>query len=115
MKLWAFGTSRDGLGLSEDVLWSLTPREMAELRQVWLDGIERQNYLHASIQATLYNAHFDHQGTPWTPEDLLGRGNRAERQAKALADKWMASRPDKQLTGSTDDLPDWASRKNAVN
>ena len=112
--MWAFGISRDGLGLTEATLWSLTPREFSALRQVWLDGIERQNYLHASIQATLYNAHFDSDGTPWTPEDLLGKGNRAERKSKALADKWMALRPDKQMAGEVDDLPDWATRKNAV-
>jgi hypothetical protein len=57
------------------------------LRAVWLDGIERQNYMHASLQATLYNAHFETGGVPFTAEDLLGRGDRQARIKAARADK----------------------------
>lgn len=65
----------------------MTPRELAALREVWLDAIERQSYMHASIQATLYNAHFDTKGVPWTAEDLMGRGDRAKRQQQRLIDR----------------------------
>jgi hypothetical protein len=44
--------------------------------------------MHASIQATLYNAHFDTKGVPWTAEDLLGRGDREKRTMKSLKDKF---------------------------
>ena len=35
--MWAFGTSRDGLGLTPERLWSLTRREYAALRKVYDD------------------------------------------------------------------------------
>jgi hypothetical protein len=34
LKLWAFGTAPDGLGLSSDAFWRLTPREYYALRAV---------------------------------------------------------------------------------
>ena len=36
--MWAFGTSRDGLGLTPERLWSLTRREYAALRKVYDDS-----------------------------------------------------------------------------
>jgi len=57
------------------------------LRAIWLDGIERQNYMHASLQATLYNAHFETGGVPFTAEDLLGKGNRRARIAEKQRDR----------------------------
>jgi hypothetical protein len=57
------------------------------LRAVWLDGIERQNYMHASLQATLYNAHFETGGVPFTAEDLLGKGDRQARVREKQRDK----------------------------
>jgi hypothetical protein len=35
--------------------------------------------MHAAIQATLYNAHFETNGVPFSAEDLLGKGDRAAR------------------------------------
>ena len=35
MKLWAFGTSNDGLGLSELDFWLLTYREFTALQRQW--------------------------------------------------------------------------------
>jgi hypothetical protein len=35
--------------------------------------------MHASIQATLYNAHCETNGVPFIAEDLLGRGDRDAR------------------------------------
>ena len=36
--MWAFGTSRDGLGLTPARLWSLTRREYSALRKVYDDS-----------------------------------------------------------------------------
>lgn len=112
MDTWAFAVSRDGLGLSADDFWASTPRELAALRAVWLQGIERTQYMHASIQATLYNAHFDTGGVPFTADDLLGRGDRQKRKSLALLDKIEAMRLNaslaRQRPGDTEGLPDWA-------
>ena len=35
LELWAFGTSRDGLGLTPERFWRLTRREYAALRTVY--------------------------------------------------------------------------------
>jgi hypothetical protein len=35
LKLWAFGTGRDGLGLSELQFWLLTYSEFVALKRVW--------------------------------------------------------------------------------
>ena len=90
------------------------------LRKVWLEAIERYNYAAASIQATLYNAHFDTKGVPWTAEDLLGRGDRTNRMNKKLQSKIVTSR---LIADSKDNpVPEWAlevershGRKSRVN
>lgn len=64
--------------------------------------------MHASILSTLYNAHFDTGGTPWTPDDLMGRGDRGKRQKQRLADRMEVARLNRM--GATDDdadLPDF--------
>lgn len=71
---------------------------------MWLESIERQNYAAASIQATLYNAHFDCKGVPWTAEDLLGRGDREKRTKDALHSKMVTSR----IMEKSNSVPDWA-------
>jgi hypothetical protein len=43
--------------------------------------------MHAAIQATLYNAHFETDGVPWSPEDLLGKGDRPERRKQKQMDR----------------------------
>ncbi len=114
MQTWAFATSRQGLSLSSKKFWALTPREFSALRKVWLDAIERTNYMHASLQATLFNAHFQNDGLPWTAEDLLGAGNRELRQRDRLRDQ-IESRAFNQRIATittTADLPDWATREN---
>lgn len=65
--------------------------------------------MHASIQATLYNAHFDTKGVPWTAEDLLGRGNRDERNKERLNDQLVSRKVSFMADkGSESELPDWA-------
>jgi hypothetical protein len=71
---------------------------------VWLAAIERHNYAAASIQATLYNAHFDTKGVPWTAEDLLGRGDREKRTQEALKSKIATSK----ILAKSKEVPDWA-------
>lgn len=65
----------------------MTPREYYALRDVWMEAVDRPGYQAASIQATLMNAHFDHKGVPWTADDVLGRGDRAERRREQFRDK----------------------------
>lgn len=55
METWAFGTSPYGLGLTEEKLWRLTPREHRALVQQWENSRMLPLQLHASIQATLHN------------------------------------------------------------
>jgi hypothetical protein len=69
-----------------------------------VDAIERQNYVAASIQATLYNAHFDCKGVPWTAEDLLGKGDRQKRISEALQSKIATSSIVQSAQG--DDIPE---------
>lgn len=74
--------------------------------------------MHASIQATLYNAHFDNKGLPWTAEDLLGRGDREKRQRDRTIERMEVLRMNAKLGAMkpgavVDGLPEWA--KETVN
>jgi hypothetical protein len=82
LRIWAFGTSKDGLGLTAEAVWHLTPREFAALRKVWTEQIERTEYLHARMIAVLYNVNCDVNGVPFTAEDILGKGDREKRLAE---------------------------------
>lgn len=73
---------------------------------MWLDNIERQNYIHASLQATLWNAHFDAGGVPWTAEDFLGVGDRSERKKARLIDKMTTTRV-KVAASRVSEAPEW--------
>jgi hypothetical protein len=70
----------------------MTPREFQALRDVWQGGNDRSAYMNAQIVATLYNAHFVTEDVPWTPEDILGKGNREERLKKARETRWTSMR-----------------------
>lgn len=88
------------------------------MREVWLSGIDRMAYMHASIQATLYNAHFDNKGLPWTAEDLLGRGDREKRQRDRTRERMEVLRMNAKLGAmkpgiTADGIPEWA--KETVN
>jgi hypothetical protein len=85
----------------------MTPREFAALRRVWMAGIERSQYMHAAIQSTLYNAHFDTGGVPWTPEDLLGKGDRQERIRQKQADRMETFRFSHVLSKDDDMIPEF--------
>ncbi len=113
--MWAFGTSAHGLALDAAYLWTLTPREFWALRQVWREGIERQSYSFAALQATLYNAHFETDGLPYTPEDMMGTGNRALRKRDMMRDQIESRAFNQKLATvtTTEDLPDWSTRANA--
>jgi hypothetical protein len=64
--------------------------------------------MHAAIQATLYNAHFENHGTPWTAEDLLGRGDREKRKAERFKDKMATFRVQQASEQANDEMPEWA-------
>ena len=102
-----------GLNLTSEQFWNSTPREVAALRKVWMSSIERAQYMTAAIQATLYNAHFDTGGVPFTAEDLMGTGDRTERKAAAAKGKiesmLMLAEMSQQKPGDTSGLPDWAT------
>lgn len=73
-----------------------------------MDGIDRANYIHASIQATLYNAHFDTKGVPWTADDLLGKGNREKRRAEQFQDRMTSARIARLMEKDDEaTLPEW--------
>ncbi len=68
-------------------MWSLTPREYAALRAVWMDDIERDRYHQATILAALRNGQFETDGIIWEAEDFLIEGNRAKRKQKMMTDR----------------------------
>ncbi len=90
----------------------MTPREFSALRDVWYQAIERTNYAAASIQATLYNAHFDTGGIPWTAEDLLGKSSRLERKRASVADK-LATQRIAMAASRPGELPEWVTQLEA--
>ncbi len=116
--MWAFGTSVHGLGLKEEYLWSLTPCEYHYLRRQWQAQRDHSLWQTATIQATLYNAHFRGQfDAEYLPGDFMGKGDRAARQAAAKRQhmqdqvdlmraraKLAAMKPNEE----PDDLPVWA-------
>lgn len=53
--LWAFGTSRDGLGLTAETLWGLSSREYRALERQWAKSREWQTSLLATLRADLHN------------------------------------------------------------
>lgn len=63
-KLWAFGTSPYGLGLSESALWSLTPIEYDELREVWRDHRQFHKDLYAGLMTVMSRAWFKGEFDP---------------------------------------------------
>jgi hypothetical protein len=65
--------------------------------------------MHASIQATLYNAHFQTDGLPWTAEDLLGKGDRQKRKSQQVADRMTSFRIQQAvMTPDEGNIPEWA-------
>lgn len=111
MKLWAFGTSPYGLGLTPEAFWSLTPWEFECLRDVYDEPRKRW----AISQADLRNINnYATDGAPWLPEDFLHEGNRAARvrQAKldnaALIAEKLRLRKMKPGDPPAANIPDWA-------
>lgn len=115
LAIWSFGVSPYGLSLSEEDLWSLTPREYAELRKQWKRHHDRAEWQVASLQATLYNANFRGEGdAAYLPEDFMGTGDRAKRQAERQREKMEVMRLKSQLgriDGRTkpEGLPEWCN------
>ena len=61
--------------------------------------------MHASLQATLWNAHFDTGGVPWSADDFVGKGDREDRKRAKLADKMATTRI--KAKASQSGPPDW--------
>lgn len=53
-------------------MWSLTPREYAALKRQHRDSLAPWLSMHAAIQATLHNAHFQKDGGGrWSQNDFM--------------------------------------------
>jgi len=79
----AFAESPHGLGIAAEDFWRSTPREIAARRRVFDQSREFLQSLHASIQATLHNAHWltEKGQKPFTPQMFMP-GYKDEREAK---------------------------------
>lgn len=79
----AFAESPHGLGIGAEEFWRSTPRELAAKRKVFDQAREFLQSLHASIQATLHNAHWltEKGQKPFTPQMFMP-GYKDEREAK---------------------------------
>jgi hypothetical protein len=86
----------------------MTPREFAELRDVWLEGIERQKTMHAEMIAEMYNIHTDTGGVPYNAADVLGKGDRAKRKMQMMRDRVQGFRDAGQIAKGEGAVPDWA-------
>jgi len=67
--------------------------------------------MHASIQATLYNAHFETREVPFSAEDLLGRGDRAARLKAHRADKLGLLKYSRMVSSQrmSDEMPEFVA------
>jgi hypothetical protein len=63
--------------------------------------------MHASIKATLYNAHFETNKVPWLPSDFLGTTDRGDRMREHQRDRMMAFKFSGIMTDNPDLLPEW--------
>jgi hypothetical protein len=82
---------------------------LSALYDVWLEGVDRFRYAHASIQATLHNAHFETDKVPWFVDDFLGIGNREERMRERKREKAMAFKFSAVMTSDLDLMPEFMS------
>lgn len=58
--------------------------------------------------ATLYNAHFDAKGVPWTPDDIMGKGDREKRRMERSASRVKAGvRNGLMGRAGSSDIPDF--------
>lgn len=112
MRLWAFATSRDGLGLTSEQFWALSVREFNALKRVHRDTLIRW----AIDRAQFMNAHFVKAGEePWLPADFLGEGNREtrndEKQLSLIAAAQVNAELAKIKKGDPppEGLPSWAT------
>lgn len=106
--------SQDGLGLSREDAWGLTPREIAALRQVRDDRMHMDLRRWAVGIADMRNL-VGRQDPPWTVEEVLGQSDRAARVAEHIADKQKAEfelmrmqRKMSSINKDSPELPSWA-------
>lgn len=91
MESWAFATSKDGLGLTTEQNWDLTPREFQALVAVH----ERALYRWAVQQSMFANAHFrGKDDEAFVAEQFMGKPKPKEKPMhpafqKALIDQAM--------------------------
>lgn len=67
----------------------------------------------ADLKATLFNAHFETKGEPWTADDFTGKSNREQRKRERMKDRLSAFRMSgfgKKIDLDSGQLPEWAKR-----
>lgn len=90
LRLWAFATSPDGLGLTPERFWSLTIPEYNALKEVHDNRVSGELRRWAIERAQFANVHFrrvergQYQDAPFVPEDFLGSGDHAKRTAEMM-------------------------------
>ncbi len=95
LERWAFGTSPNGLALSDDYFWSLTHREIKALRKVWSLRHEHLEAMFFQIRADIHNGWMPREDSrPWTVEDFDGkvRDPRARRMTKEQTKRYFQNR-----------------------
>ena len=113
MRLWAYGTSPQGLGLHPSDFWTLSIREFYALESVQQADARRW----AISQVIYVNAHLASGEEPFLADDFLGTGNRekryhdrmeGQRAAAKLNRKLLEIRPVKPGEAEPEWLPAWA-------
>lgn len=118
MRLWSYGTSPHGLGLTDREFWMLTPREYYALQDVQQADTRRW----AITQALTVNMQLAPEAVPFTADDFLGRGDRQKRVLEKQESDWKVQQINRKLNAllpralkpgekEPDSLPMWA-RKN---
>ena len=113
MRLWSYGTSPHGLGLSAEVLWECTPREYYALRDIQQAPVERW----AIQQALTVNMQLASGVEPFTAADFMGTGNREQRVAARQRGEVEVMKENRKISAirpifadedEPEDLPVWA-------
>ena len=85
----------------------MTPREYSELRDVWLDQIERTRRMHAETVAALLNGPLQTDGVLFTADDVLGKTSRANRKRDNLKDRIDTAALIMRLNSGKVEVPQW--------
>lgn len=96
MQLWAFGTLKCGLGLTERQLWGLTRRKLNALVKVYQDEQYRLDLRSALIRLDMRNMWGVGKGhpDPWQLDEVLPRHGVAVSESGSIESIWRRIRPE---------------------